>query len=147
MILSQSAGLPFLLNALVYILLLEAVMASLVKFTKCAMFVGETPILRRRHILYSWGVTSRNPRRLESKFSYDWLMRFWISFQSSSTKRKVCSSMAVMSHLYMCDSLICCSSLASLSKGLYSFFSLSNLYLSNFNSNIFLFCLMVLIFR
>jgi len=34
MILSQSDGLPFLLNALVYILLLEAVIASLVKFTK-----------------------------------------------------------------------------------------------------------------
>ena len=31
---SQSDGLPFRLNALVYILLLEAVMASFVKFTK-----------------------------------------------------------------------------------------------------------------
>jgi len=33
-----------------YILLLEAVIVSLDKFTKWAMFVGEMPILRRRHI-------------------------------------------------------------------------------------------------
>ena len=50
---SQSEGEPCFLKDFTYILRLDAVMASLDTFTKCAMFVGEMPIFIRRQILYS----------------------------------------------------------------------------------------------
>ena len=53
MSLSQSCGLPLVLKALLYILRLEAVIASLVTFRIFAMFDGEIPNLMSKHILYS----------------------------------------------------------------------------------------------
>ena len=65
--LSQFDGEPFWWKLFIYILLLDAVMASLVTFMKWAMLEGEIPIFTRRQFLYSRGDTSRKLYRFLSK--------------------------------------------------------------------------------
>lgn len=67
MSLSQSCGLPLVLKTLLYILRLEAVIASLVTFRIFAMFDGEIPNLMSKHILYSCRDTLRKKTDKKSK--------------------------------------------------------------------------------